>query len=68
MSRGGHFARPSVHRAINFGHKASPALEKLDAPSWKADSPSELLTHMHLSTAARIDVLSVRSKLPFDLV
>lgn len=27
MSRGEHFARPSVHCAINFGHKASPARE-----------------------------------------
>jgi len=27
MSRGERFARPSVHRAINFGHKALPARE-----------------------------------------
>lgn len=74
ISRGEHFARPSVHRTINFGHKALPwLLVKLLAPSLDANSPSELLTHMHLyaplcPTTARRRIVPLWPNLPFDLV
>lgn len=58
MSRGEHFARPSVHCAINFGYKALPARE-VGRSSLDANPTLELLTHMHPWTRDGIDVCVV---------